>query len=1264
MAANCFNMQMLRKYGWTILLIASQFAFGQSPDKPPTLYEYSEGPAYLEQADAGAQILSSNSATLIKDASLRLDRKKHQAVSQLETVTLPLSTPNLTAPAPSGLTISTYVTDVTCNGYCNGFAYVYATGGTGMYTITWPSISYVGDSIGGLCPGVYSVVVTDTAGNIDSAQIVISEPALLTATLVSVWADTGSCDGGMQVTASGGTAPYAFVWSNGATTPQINGLCGNQTYCVTITDVNGCTATLCATPGYSSPITLVAYGTNVSCNGLCDGNIGTYAYGGAPPYTFSFPSLGLTTDSVSGLCPGSYSVVVYDSLGNADSTVILITEPSPVLVTLVSNNSSNNNCNGSLSVAATGGSNGYFYLWSNGATSSSITGLCPGNYCLTVTDYQGCQVTNCYTVLSNNNLAISATSTDALCYGDCNGTITASANGGTPPYTFSFPALSLSGNTATGLCAGYYLVEVYDSLGNADSMSVAVGQPYQLITNPISVIHDTGSCSGSIGINGIGGVAPYQYIWSNGAIGPQITNLCVGTYCVTITDANGCSATQCYSILNNSPLVITVATTDASCYGTCDGNAVISVSGGTGAYNYYWWWGAGQGNSANNLCPGNYYVEVSDSLTTDTVMVTINSTGPMASLQLVQADSGNCNGSIQLTITGGLGPFQVQWSNGVTGGTSQNGLCDGWYSVVVTDSNGCVDTASVALPRVTGSLLYITSSQSPYCAGACNGYAQVQVLSSAGPVSYYWPQVGGATTQYVSNLCAGVYTVVISDSISLDSITLVITDPPSIISNVVVVSTDTGGCSGALNLTATGGIAPYSYLWSNGSITANQTGLCAGTYCVTVTDNNGCTDTTCVYVSGVTSPLVVTTQSYATYCSNSCDGIVYSNVSGGLAPYSYLWSNNTTAASAFNLCSGTYSVTVTDANGVTAVASATVTSPTPLALTITTVNATCVGNDGSATAYVSGGVGGPFSFLWSSGANGSSFSSHTAFGLNPGGYSVLVTDSNGCSTLDSIFISGSSSLNASISATADTICPGDSAVLSAYPSGLNYQYQWSLDGALLSGETYSTLLPTTGGSYSVVISDSNGCSDSATYYITVFNGATVGPISGPTQVQPNNQYVYSVVAQNGYTYIWSVSGGQVVSPGNNLAKIEWGNGPNGLITVTAISPEGCATTVSLVVYIGATSVLDLQSEATNFIAYPNPYQGLTNLKFHLVEAAPVRLEVLDLLGQTVAVLTNETLTQGEHQFTFSAQSHGMAKGFYLARLQIGGTTKVLRLVEN
>ena len=270
--------------------------------------------------------------------------------------------------------------------------------------------------------------------------------------------------------------------------------------------------------------------------------------------------------------------------------------------------------------------------------------------------------------------------------------------------------------------------------------------------------------------------------------------------------------------------------------------------------------------------------------------------------------------------------------------------------------------------------------------------------------------IHGATTAAVSSLAAGTYTVTITDANGCtNSNSTTVTQPAALVAASSVSSAISGNglSDGQITASATGGTTPYTYAWNDGQTTATATGLSAGTYTVTLSDANGCTDTSSTTLSGPAALIASASTSSHVSCNGLADGAATASASGGSGAYTYAWSNAATTASISSLAAGTYTVTITDNNGITDTASTVVTQPNALvAATVANSNASCNGSsDAGATASATGGTT-PYTYSWNTGATTAAVSS-----LSAGTYTVTVTDNNGCSNNASVTLTQPTAVN-------------------------------------------------------------------------------------------------------------------------------------------------------------------------------------------------------------------------------------------------------------
>ena len=830
------------------------------------------------------------------------------------------------------LDINATVKNVLCFGEASGEIIVTPSGGTAPYTYLW-SNSATSSSITNLIAGVYSVTVTDANNCTVEETFIISQPPLLTVTINGTPSVCpGENDGNLMAMPTGGTMPYTYLWSNGATTQSINNL-PPGVYTVTVTDANNCTAMTSFTITESPAINLVVTGSEIVCG---EGNTGTatvLATGGTPPYTYIWNN-SETTESIDGLAEGIYTVTVTDANGCTavetiaidviDDFEIMLT-PSDVLC--------NGGNTGRILATPSGGTPPYTYLWSNGETNNEITGLVAGVYMVTITDANGCEVTGSTTVNEPPAILINLNGTDVTCFGFNNGSITSTVSGGTPPYTYAWN----NGPTTpdiNNLAPGTYILTVTDANLCTETASITITEPNQIVVNITGQdLFCFGDNSGSASSTVNGGTPPYTYAWSNGGTTADINGLAAGTYILTVTDANNCTGTASVTINQPAELILDFNVMDIFCDGLSDGSITANPSGGTPPYTYEWNNGETT-QTISNLPAGTYTVTVTDVNECEVIGSTSVEDFPGLMLTPI-ATTPNCfgeaNGAAAVIVAGGTPPFTYLWSTGATT-TDLLDIPAGVYDVTVTDAVGCtgVETVGVAQPQLLVATIASTTTTDVSCFGFEDGSATISVDGGTPPYTYSWSS--GQTTATVNDLAAGNYTATVSDANGCeDTVEVTIDEPEDLSVNIVTMvgGTCEGSSDGAVSATVAGGTPPYTYEWNNGVTTASNTGLAAGVYTVTVTDANDCTETATVTITSFDTPtcsIDVTNE----ITSLGDDGEATVTVSGGTPPFQIEWSNGQSDLTATGLTSGTYTVTVTDANGCTTNCMVTLSPPAQL----------------------------------------------------------------------------------------------------------------------------------------------------------------------------------------------------------------------------------------------------------------------------------------------------------------------------------------------
>lgn len=878
------------------------------------------------------------------------------------------------------------VTNAGCSGNANGSVSVSASGGTPAFSYNWSS-GQTSATITNLAGGTYTVTVTDTKNCSATAIATVTQAAAISATPVSVPVScSGGNNGSVSVTLTGGTPTYNYQWSNGTTAATATNLTPGN-YTVTITDAGSCSVTASATVAQPAILSLSATATGVSCFGGNNGSATATATGGTPNYSYAW-SNGGSAASAANLPVGNYAITVTDSKGCSATFGGSISQPSAISASVSTTSSACGQSNGTAAVTATGGTGNLSYVWNTGATTASISNAAAGNYTVTITDNNNCTATATAIVNSTGGVTATTSATNVNCNGGSTGSVSTNISTGVQPYSYLW---STGAQTASisNIPAGTYTVTITDGTGCASILNVAVTQPAALnattgVTNSLC-----GSANGAVALTVTGGTGSYSYSWNTGAVSSSVSNLPAGTYTATVTDANNCITTVSATVNNNGGLPVTGIASNVSCNGGTNGSATISVSGGTTPYTYSWSTGANTA-AINGLTAGGYAVTVTDaSGCAATASVTVAQPGQLTpAVTATNTLCGTANGSVSATVTGGTGNYNYLWSNGSNAATLSN-VAAGSYTVTITDGNNCTATA-LGIVNAAGNLNVTTTLQDVACNGGNNGSAGVTVITGTAPYSYVWSN--GAQTATANNLTAGTYLVTVTDNSGCQRIeTFVIAQPAPLAVTVNTTNTSCGSTNnGVAFATISGGTPGYSYNWSTGSTATTVTSLSAGNYSLTISDVNQCTVVSSFTVIQQNAP-AVSISTTNVQCNGSLTGTAVAVVTGGSPNYSFVWSNGTTFSSVLNVGAGTYTLTVTDGNNCTSMASAVVTEPTPIQFTASSSDATIGQADGSASvSNITGGTA-PYTLEWSN-----STTANPATGLAGGLYSVTVYDANGC----------------------------------------------------------------------------------------------------------------------------------------------------------------------------------------------------------------------------------------------------------------------------
>ena len=1083
-------------------------------------------------------------------------------------------------------------TGPTCNDFNNGIASVLPpTGGVGPYTFQWVGGPSTRQWLN-VGAGTYTIIVIDLGqgGLPCNTNVFVNEPGPLTVFSITssppLCADV--CNGTASPIVIGGNGLYTYLWSSGETTQAASALCVD--YSLQVTDQAGCQLdSNFVFTNAPDTIQFNAAITNILCFAGNDAAIDLTISGGVGGFSFAWTGpLGFTasTEDISALTPGTYTIQVTDANNCIADTNYTITEnPQLAVVPTVVSNPCFGDAAGSISLVIADGLPPYTTDWSgpNGFTSASanIANLFSGDYDLVLTDAAGCVLLVSYAISEPDEIIPTLTKIDLSCFGGTQGSANASATGGSPGYTFSWSGpngFSNSGGSLSSLAVGTYIVSITDASNCTVTDSIEILEPEELVVDfSISPITCNNGNNGAIDASVLGGSVPYNFAWTgpNGFTSnlEDIDNLGVGTYFLNITDANGCMLSAQASLGNPVAYNISASLTPVFCAGDADGAINLTVMGGLSPYNFDWSGPNGFASSVEDITSldvGDYTVIITDQLgciETATyaiaepllISVSFSSSAPGC--------FGSSDGSIDVVVSGGTPNYTLSWAgpNGFTSTiASLSGLQAGLYNLTVTDQNSCVLISNFDLTQ-PNEILVDAVLIIPSCVNGNDGEVAVTFVGGQAPYSVLWSGPNGfsSTSTDISGLAAGTYSLSATDftNCPLDT-TFVLIAPSGLVVNALVNdAVCTSDSNGSITIDISGGTSPYQISWvgPNGFISDQALiGLLqVGNYELTVIDDQGCSFTGIYAIDGVFDLMAQATISNVS-CSDFTTGAISVIMSGGLAPYDLFWTGpngfSATAASIAGLGAGTYSLLAIDLNGCELNADYEIIEPLPISLDVTNTPVTCNGiDDGNLGVMASGGTPNYF-FSWT-GPNGFSSASANISNLQGGDYVLLVTDQNGC-TADSTVAVGIPDVLVIDFLIQIPSCVLDDGSIQATVSGgvvaVDYTYTWTdALGATLG--TSATLSNLGLGSYTLIVSDDNGCSIEETILLeqnSFLVQAEISDVSCDNNMDGNISLTITGGEQP-FGFDWSGPNG-FSSNQQNISNLNQGN-----YTLTVTDNAGC-----------------------------------------------------------------------------------------------------------
>ncbi|MDX1909628.1 MAG: gliding motility-associated C-terminal domain-containing protein [Bacteroidia bacterium] len=783
----------------------------------------------------------------------------------------------LTQPPPLVLSVAQQQ-NVDCAGNATGAVVLAGSGGAGAYTYGFTGLPLGSSPVfGGLSAGTYLMVVRDDSACVSQLAVTITEPAPLGGIIVAqTQVDCfGNNSGSVTFSGTGGSAPYQYAFDGGnfGTIASFDSLPAGV-YSVIIRDDSGCQVTTQASFVDPPPLTAAITGRqDVDCLGNNTGVMSVAGTGGTLPYSYALNGSVFGPDSAfTSLYAGFYTLTVRDANGCTVSADSIVTTPTGLAAGI--DTQVNVACfggnNGSISLIAQGGTQPYQYTFDSLTYFSTpfVGQLGAQTDTVVLVDANGCIVPVPFTITEPPLLTLAVVELAGVaCNGDSSGWIRLEANGGVLPYAFSSNGVDYQVDSLlVGLAAGAYTLSVRDANACITTLDTTVSEP-PLLTLSITELQQVdcyGNATGDIRLSASGGAGAYLFQLDSLGFQPDsiFTGLLAGTYTVTVRDDSACTSALVIPITQPDSLILSVSdSTDILCFGAATGELILAAAGGTPGYVFSLDSLTFQpGGGFDQLPAGIYTAWVRDDSGCVARIITDLTEPPRLVLHLdtlIQIPCyGQANGVIAVSASGGAGTYAFSFNGGTPDMVSTfDNLTPGLYDIVLTDANGCRDSLSDLRITEPDSLEVLTPVTDVRCFGGNDGQATALISGGIPPYQVAWGTFPVQTTLTATGLTAGLYTVEIRDLNGCVADNLVfISEPPLLeISPGEVVSAYCNLDNGFASVRATGGVPGYQYRWE--SLPAERDSVAdqvaGGTYLVTLTDANACTDTLTVQVGNV-----------------------------------------------------------------------------------------------------------------------------------------------------------------------------------------------------------------------------------------------------------------------------------------------------------------------------------------------------------------------------------------------------------------------------
>ncbi|MEM1324527.1 MAG: T9SS type A sorting domain-containing protein [Bacteroidota bacterium] len=1177
--------------------------------------------------------------------------------------------------------------DVTTCGGDNGSVFVEPLSGTPPYSYFWSGTSSGsvqgiegGYTIPNLEQGTYRITVVDgsdlgcdvqlpfTLVNGPSAKVSLESSEMLSC--------PESSDGSFCINVEG-SAPQ-ILWSNGATTACADSLSAG-TYSVTVTD-GGCETVLSdLVIRRPMPIQIAASLQSPTCADRADGAIEIIASGGVPPYAYNWSDTTLQSNIRTNLPEGNYQLEIVDLNGCRVNYDIPINAPDSLQITEV--NSRDMSCagleNGFIAPELSGGTAPYFYEWSNGSFESTISDLEANDYELTVTDINGCQLIESFAIAEPEPLNLVIENIfDVSCQGIDDGVISVQATGGSRSYVYQWSNDSQDATTQN-LAAGRYFLTVFDENGCrlVDSFDIAAPPTVELtatLQSPTCI----GSRDGRIDIQ-IDNAENLEFEWSSGQLTPNISDVPNGEYDLRIVDVLGCTIDTTFVLDAPQVLDINISTRSPSCPGLNDGSIQLDVVNANGLPPQYRWSNGARTQDIFNIRAGKYMAVISDNdgctFQTDTIMI---SEPDSILIELEQLTNLNCanerSASIEVNVSGGRAPYQYDWSNGADSKNIYDLGAD-TYTLAVLDENGCAaESAPFVVQAPSPILLDFRLVQNEVCQLEGGNVDSLVLMVQGGVPGYQYRWNTSSTDRNLTNLMPGDYSVTVTDrngcQAFLSSIKVQMPDNGFSIATEKQNVQCSNGADGNIRAMVTGGTAPFIYHLSNGDIQTLDAfevefnNLEPSNYDLTITDDNGCRTVARDLFLTQPTPLNIQLGNEGIQnikCAGEMNGSIDLEISGGIPPYDFEWTNSSGVIVAdtldlINAPADTYTFRFTDANGCSLNPSTYVLREPAFALIFSNIRSTpvqCFGDQtGEIQIQVSGGMP-PYQYNWNDGL----YMTKNIDSLFAGQYQLEVTDANDCIQFsDSILVRQADAPIQLLEELVDDVRCHDEQngrIEVLVDGGIEpYQLFWQSpdpDNNYINGNV-TTVDDLTEGNYQLSVVDSFSCMATFDFFV----GEPL-PLRADKRVvdseRDRNNGEAEIIVSGGtapYNYDWSVENAPDTLKLINLSP--------GVYFVTISDANDCKLTVAVEIKNDRQNSVDDLSQNATIQLSPNPASGHLQLQLTLPSKDDVQVSLYTSTGQQLWKRWYQNVLDDNWRFEVS----DLPSGMYWLHLQTGKSGRV------